>query len=124
MDAEELLIFLMNHPWCMFWCGLLMLACSPAAAATAAALLYLPVAAAALLYLPVAAAALLYLPVAATALLYLPVAAAALYLPVAAAADTLHCPADMPDLFPRVYGVCALTSRLLLKIFPNNQDIL
>ena len=29
MDAEELLIFLMNHPWCMFWCGLLMLACFP-----------------------------------------------------------------------------------------------
>ena len=68
MDAEELLIFLMNHPWCMFWCGLLMLACSP-------------VVAAALLYLPVAAAALL---------LYLPVAAVA-------AADTLHCPTDMPD---------------------------
>ena len=66
MDAEELLIFLMNHPWCMFWCGLLMSACSPVAAA---AVLYLPVAAAAaLLYLNVAAAV-----VVAVALLYLPV---------------------------------------------------
>ena len=42
---------------------------------------------------PVAAVVLVYLPAAAA--LYLP--AAALYLPVAAAADTLHCLADMPD---------------------------
>ena len=86
MDAEELLIFLMNHSWCMYCCGLLMLACF---SVVTVALLYLPVAAAALLYLPVAAA---------VALLYLPLAAAAGVARVGAAvADTLHCPADMTD---------------------------
>ena len=44
---------------------------------------------------PVAAVVLVYLPAAAAAL-DLPAAVAALYLPVAAA-DTLQCPADMPD---------------------------